>query len=93
MQEMSTLFTVIVWLVFACIIIFANIIYIKVVVPVLNQYGNDEHCEFLPSKQWKQIIKYRKLCVEKKLPLFFSSFMLAYQFIAVILIIVWMFIK
>ncbi len=53
--------------------IMANFIYFGNLIPTLDKYGEKEksHYEFLPSKQWRQCLEYRRLSVENDLPLFY----------------------
>jgi hypothetical protein len=65
----------------------ANFIYFSKLIPTLDKYGKKEksHYGILPSKQWRQILEYRRLSVENNLPLFYSNFMIALPFLFLLL--------
>ena len=88
---MKEIFSIITFVILFFMGITANVIYFSKVIPTLRKYREEEksHCEVLPSKQWRQLLKYRRVSIENHLPLFYSNFMITLPFLGVLLIFLW----
>jgi hypothetical protein len=86
---MKEYFSFAVGFLFLLMLILSNLFYFSRIIPTLNKYGQKNGYEILPSKQWKQVWEYKKICAENKLPLFYSYFMIGFPFIALALLTLW----
>jgi len=82
--------TVIYWIAFAIFIVIGVYGYRVEVLSTLGKYGQDDTPKSFPTDQFKQLQEYKRLCVEKNLPLMWSKFFTAYLIIAPLLLIGWL---
>jgi len=79
----------IIWLIFFTLIIIANVIYTFKIIPTLSKYGRNSSFEGLPSKQWKQVKEYKKLCEENNLQKWHAYFAISFPFVELVLLLIW----
>ena len=68
----------------------ALLIYLFIILPTLKRYGQDHSAKFFPSDQYEQARKFKKICIENKLPMIYSQFFGTFKISAPILFIVFM---
>jgi len=78
MSIFNKVFTILVPFFAFLLVIIANVIYFSKIIPTLNKYGKEGNYQLLPTKQWKQIYIYKRICSENNLPIWHSNFMLVY---------------
>ena len=80
----------IVFVPYLIMLVSANIIYFLVVLPDLRRSGQSGSPKFAPSDQYEQLEAYKKLSIEKKLPMVYSYFFNIFKEVTPILVIIFL---